>query len=108
MKGQVSVFFLILLFLVFSAALGAAIGAGRFLHGADKAPATYSGLTVQGLLHHAGSKDGLLVSVLEHCETDDAPRHVRAAAFGAEQRGPPGLIGDAVPDGRTRQLVGGA
>jgi hypothetical protein len=74
MKGQVSVFFLILPFLVFSAALGVAIGAGRFLHGTDKAPATYSGLTVQGLLHHAGSKDGLLVSVLEHCETDDAPR----------------------------------
>src|SRR5690348_14718868 len=30
------------------------------------------GLTVQGLLHHVGSKDGLLVSVLEHCEAEDA------------------------------------
>ncbi|MFD3377552.1 MULTISPECIES: TetR/AcrR family transcriptional regulator [unclassified Streptomyces] len=32
------------------------------------------GLTVQGLLHHVGSKDGLLVSVLEHAETEDALR----------------------------------
>ncbi|MFE6822229.1 TetR/AcrR family transcriptional regulator [Streptomyces sp. NPDC057690] len=32
------------------------------------------GLTVQGLLHHVGSKDGLLVAVLEHCETEDALR----------------------------------
>lgn len=30
------------------------------------------GLTVQGLLHHVGSKDGLLVSVLEQCESEDA------------------------------------
>ncbi|MGX9885549.1 TetR/AcrR family transcriptional regulator [Streptomyces sp. NPDC002276] len=32
------------------------------------------GLTVQGLLHHVGSKDGLLVSVLDHAETEDALR----------------------------------
>ncbi|MCK9930688.1 TetR/AcrR family transcriptional regulator [Frankia sp. Mgl5] len=30
------------------------------------------GLTVQGLLHHVGSKDGLLVLVLEHSEAEDA------------------------------------
>ncbi|MFD4510219.1 TetR/AcrR family transcriptional regulator [Streptomyces sp. NPDC058457] len=30
------------------------------------------GLTVQGLLHHVGSKDGLLASVLEHAEIEDA------------------------------------
>ncbi|WP_194903647.1 TetR/AcrR family transcriptional regulator [Catenulispora rubra] len=30
------------------------------------------GLTVQGLLHHVGSKEGLLASVLEQSETEDA------------------------------------
>ncbi|GGN40602.1 TetR/AcrR family transcriptional regulator [Streptomyces fuscichromogenes] len=39
------------------------------------------GLTVQGLLHHVGSKDGLLLSVLEHSEAEDALR--LAAQFGA-------------------------
>lgn len=30
------------------------------------------GLTVPGLLHHVGSKDGLLVALLEHRDTEDA------------------------------------
>lgn len=30
------------------------------------------GLTVPGLLHHVGSKDGLLVAVLEHRDAEDA------------------------------------
>jgi AcrR family transcriptional regulator len=30
------------------------------------------GLTVPGLLHHVGSKDGLLIAVLEHRDTEDA------------------------------------
>src|SRR5690348_7033371 len=30
------------------------------------------GLTVPGLLHHVGSKDGLLVAVLDHRDAEDA------------------------------------
>src|SRR5689334_24941015 len=30
------------------------------------------GLTVPGLLHHVGSKDGLLIAILEHRDAEDA------------------------------------
>ncbi|MFF5229027.1 TetR/AcrR family transcriptional regulator [Dactylosporangium sp. NPDC000521] len=34
--------------------------------------ATACGLTVPGLLHHVGSKDGLLIAILEHRDAEDA------------------------------------
>lgn len=39
------------------------------------------GLTVPGLLHHVGSKDGLLIAVLEHRDAEDAS--ALAAQLGA-------------------------
>ncbi|MGM1060389.1 TetR/AcrR family transcriptional regulator [Saccharothrix sp. Mg75] len=39
------------------------------------------GLTVPGLLHHVGSKDGLLIAVLEHRDAEDA--RTLAAELGA-------------------------
>jgi len=50
------------------------------------------GLTVPGVLHHVGSKDGLLVAVLEHRDTQDA------RALAAELGWPAGDLTD------TREL----
>ncbi len=38
------------------------------------------GLTVPGLLHHVGSKDGLLIAILEHRDVEDA--HALAVLLG--------------------------
>ncbi|GAA1633335.1 TetR/AcrR family transcriptional regulator [Catellatospora bangladeshensis] len=42
------------------------------------------GLTVPGLLHHVGSKDGLLVAVLDHRDAEDA--RSLAAELGLDER----------------------
>jgi AcrR family transcriptional regulator len=59
------------------------------------------GLTVPGLLHHVGSKDGLLIAVLEHRDAEDArsvgeprPRGVRdlCAALVRRNAGQPEIV----------------
>ncbi|GAB4057500.1 TetR/AcrR family transcriptional regulator [Catellatospora paridis] len=54
------------------------------------------GLTVPGLLHHVGSKDGLLVAVLEHRDAEDA--RSLAALLGVDDLAAP-WAGGALPSG---------
>ncbi|GIF98112.1 TetR/AcrR family transcriptional regulator [Catellatospora citrea] len=54
------------------------------------------GLTVPGLLHHVGSKDGLLVAVLEHRDAEDA--RSLAALLGVDDLAAPWADG-ALPSG---------
>lgn len=44
------------------------------------------GLTVPGVLHHVGSKDGLLIAVLEHRDAEDT--RMLAAALGSDHDDP--------------------
>ncbi|MEU0554837.1 helix-turn-helix domain-containing protein [Dactylosporangium sp. NPDC006015] len=53
--------------------------------------ATACGLTVPGLLHHVGSKDGLLIAILEHRDAEDA------RALDSLLAGPSGSAGAADP-----------
>jgi AcrR family transcriptional regulator len=50
------------------------------------------GLTVPGLLHHIGSKDGLLIAVLEHRDAEDA--RSLAADLGHDLSADPGSLSE--------------
>lgn len=57
------------------------------------------GLTVPGLLHHVGSKDGLLVAVLEHRDEEDR------RSFGAQPEGLPELCAALVRRNATQPEI---
>ncbi|WP_155368320.1 TetR/AcrR family transcriptional regulator [Catellatospora vulcania] len=60
------------------------------------------GLTVPGLLHHVGSKDGLLVAVLEHRDAEDA--RSLAELLGVADLAAPWTGGELPPGVSLRQM----
>ncbi|GAA1394356.1 TetR/AcrR family transcriptional regulator [Catellatospora coxensis] len=60
------------------------------------------GLTVPGLLHHVGSKDGLLVAVLEHRDAEDA--RSLAAQLGVDDLTAPWAGGELPPGVDLRRM----
>ncbi|GAB3207176.1 TetR/AcrR family transcriptional regulator [Marinactinospora thermotolerans] len=55
------------------------------------------GLTVPGLLHHVGSKDGLLIAVLDHRDAEDA--RALAEQLGVDEHDLPGDLSAGPPSG---------